>query len=145
MTQNQAVANTLRQIQATLAEQKRPHRIRLFSQGSVEDFRCFAEQGCELCLNLPALETFQELVAADVLVMARSCFSFVAALLGEGVKLYDPFEQAPLSEWIRLDPATGTFDAARFRLALNDPKQRPQIHPSEAGSGCVRPACPRSV
>ena len=118
LTENQTVLSTIRLVREHPSVRDRPHRIRIFSQGVADDFRCFAEQGCELCLNLPAMETFQELVAANVLVMARSSFSFVAALLGEGVKLYDPFGQTPLSEWIAIDHATGGFDADRFRMAL---------------------------
>jgi len=118
-TSDRNILNTVRRLQQVLSERKRPYRIRVFSQGAADSFQCFAELGCELCLNQPTLETFQELVAADVLVMARSAFSYAAALLGRGIKLYDPQRHAPLSDWLVLDRASGTFDAGRLAVAMD--------------------------
>ena len=117
-TPNHAILNTVRQLQQVLAEQHRPYRICVYSQGDSGAFRCFAELGCELCLNGPALETFHQLVVADILVMARSTFSYTAALLGRGVKLYDPQDHAPLPEWIVTNPRSGRFDVGRLAAAL---------------------------
>ena len=117
-THDRNVLNTVRSLQTLLSGRDQPHRIRVFSQGEAEPFRCFARLGCELCLNQPAMETFRELVAADVLVMARSAFSFTAAILGCGVKLYDPYAHTPLPAWIAID-RHGAFDADRLAAALD--------------------------
>jgi hypothetical protein len=118
-TDNRNILNTVRLLQQVLSSQRRPYRIQVYSQGEAGSFRDFAALGCELRLNHPAMETFQELVEADVLVMARSAFSYTAALLGNGVNLYDPQDHAPLSQWIVTDRRSGAFDADRFASRLS--------------------------
>jgi hypothetical protein len=87
--------------------------IRIFSQGAPEDFKEFAAFGPEFHLDKPAIWTFHQLVEADVLIMARSAFSFVAGILSEGIKLYEPFQERPLPNWIVRD-ANGRFDDEAF-------------------------------
>src|SRR5271166_3296520 len=41
--------------------------IALHSQGQREDFMGFVDQGCELCLNAPALTSLNALIYADIL------------------------------------------------------------------------------
>jgi hypothetical protein len=118
-TGDRDILNTLRLLQEVLSRLERPGRVRVFSQGDPARFACFADLGCELYLNQPAMDTFRELLAADVLVMARSAFSYSAALLGNGVNLYDPQDHAPLSQWIVTDRRSGAFDAERFAARLN--------------------------
>jgi hypothetical protein len=99
-----AVLNSIAQVRALLEELGMSGRIRLFSQGSDKDFANFRDAGCELCLNMPATETLRELVEADILVMSKSSFSYVAAILNDGVKLYDDgYARSPMAEWLKRD------------------------------------------
>ncbi|MBS0251911.1 MAG: hypothetical protein JSR78_12700 [Proteobacteria bacterium] len=88
--------------------------VQIFSQGKPDDFKEFFEFDPQFYLDRPAIESFRLLIEADVLLMARSAFSYVAALLSDGIKLYDPFQEAPLPDWIVRD-ATGSFDTAQLR------------------------------
>lgn len=97
----------------------REFKAYLYSQGEPGEFAEFQRvAGLELRLNLPALETFRELVDADVLLMARSDFSHLAAMYGRGVKICDPRHRTPLSDWLRIDPKTGRFDEELLRMRL---------------------------
>jgi hypothetical protein len=51
--------------------------------------------------------TFRELVAADVLVMSKSSFSYVAAILNEGTVIYDRYARAPLPIWVERNANAG--------------------------------------
>jgi hypothetical protein len=112
-TPNAPIVATLQQVVALLQERGETPVIRIFSQGKPEDFKDFSAFGPEFHLDEPAMWTFHQLVEADVLIMARSAFSYVAALLSEGIKLYDPMQEQPLPDWIVRD-TNGNFDAAAF-------------------------------
>jgi hypothetical protein len=71
------------------------------------------------CPNGKAIVCLEKLATADVLVMSRSSFSYVAAILNRsGVVLYHPFWHSPLSSWMSVDPE-GQFDRDRFREAVS--------------------------
>jgi hypothetical protein len=112
-TPNPPIAATLRRVVALLQERGETPSIQIFSQGAPEDFKEFAAFGAEFHLNKPAMWTFHQLVEADILIMARSAFSFVAGILSGGIKLFDPFQGRPLPDWIVRD-ANGGFDEAAF-------------------------------
>jgi hypothetical protein len=44
------------------------------------------------------------LAKADVLIMAKSAFSYVAALASRGKIFYEPYWQGPISSWSILPP-----------------------------------------
>ena len=46
----------------------------------------------------------QELIEADVLIMAKGTFSYVAAALSDGIKLYDPWPLRPMTNWLKSSP-----------------------------------------
>lgn len=67
-------------------------RIRIFSEGQPNDFAIFnALPRTTLHLNTDPFETFHHLVMADRLLMAKSSFSFLAALLSRGICHHEPF------------------------------------------------------
>jgi hypothetical protein len=111
---NDAMAKSILMTQSILKDLGLTSRARLFSQGDERDFDSFQELGFELHLNTPAISTFREFVEADVLIMTKSSFSYVAALLSDGVKLYDRFARSPLSDWI-VRENDGSFDQAKLR------------------------------
>ncbi|RTL69287.1 MAG: hypothetical protein EKK41_14115 [Hyphomicrobiales bacterium] len=96
--------NCLRQVQGALAATGLAVRTKIISQGDARGLELLQAMGCELNLNTPAIDSFHQMVDADVLVMGRSSFSFAAALLGEGLRIYDPCARAPVPGWLVRSP-----------------------------------------
>ena len=57
-----------------------------------------------LHLNEDVFSTFHHLVSADVLILSRSSFSYLAGIYSRGRVLYFPFMHPPLPKWLRLSP-----------------------------------------
>jgi hypothetical protein len=69
-------------------------------------------------INGRAIDCMRQLATADVLVLSRSSFSFVAAILNRpGIVLYHPFWHGAPSSWITVDPA-GQFDDEELTVAI---------------------------
>jgi hypothetical protein len=69
-------------------------------------------------LNGPAIDCLEGFATADVLVMSRSSFSYVGAILNRtGVVLYHPFWHSRMSSWIETD-SDGRFDSSRLIAAV---------------------------
>jgi hypothetical protein len=111
------VCETLRQAKSILDALGEDHTIALFSEGEAADFREMQAMGAKLFLNADALWTMRHLIEADILIMSKSSFSYVAALISDGIKLYEPFWHSPLSGWIRREPG-GEFDPNLFGRQL---------------------------
>jgi hypothetical protein len=118
------MANSIAQVRSVLAQNGMPSRVRLFSQGDEKDFAAFRDMGCELCVDMSALATFRELVEADVLIMSKSSFSYVAAILNDGVKVYDRYAQSPMSAWLERD-RDGLVDPVRLQGLIHDRQDGP--------------------
>lgn len=73
------------------------------SQGNSENFKAFNAQDIILHLNESTEDSFMAMVFADVLVTARSSFSYTAGLLSEGAIYYIPFWCVPLPHWISVN------------------------------------------
>ena len=93
--------------------------IDLHSQGEASEFSIFAEQGCHLHLDEDALVTMRSLATADVLIMSKSSFSYVAALLNRGIKLYEPTFNPPMSDWITIQ-RDGTFNCDLMMMRIRE-------------------------
>lgn len=90
--------------------------FRLFSEGSPEAFPGFAERGIELHLNEDVFTTFHHLVSADVLLVAKSSFSYLAGVLGGGVCFIDRLGHPPLPGWFPFSTEIpAEFDSALRR------------------------------
>ena len=113
-TPNVSILQTITLIRSVLDELDIKATYHVHSQGKAEDFADFAKLGCELHLDTDAIETMRQIVDSDVLVMAKSTFSYVAALINNGVKLYEPMGDPPMSSWI-LRRKDGSFDVAKAR------------------------------
>src|SRR5262249_45593223 len=90
------ISTTISKIINVLDKRALKYRIRLFSEGSYSEFSELESLGVELYLNADPLWTMRELIEADILVMAKSFFSYVAAIISDGIKLYEPFDSPPL-------------------------------------------------
>lgn len=117
-TPNGRILHTIKLLREVLDDLRITAAIHVHSQGASEEFSDFAKIGCELFLDTDAVWTMQQLAEADVLVMAKSSFSYIAALLNEGVVLYEPMFDPPLSSWI-VRRKNGHFDQKRAMSALD--------------------------
>ena len=70
------------------------YRICIYSQGKTSDFKeLFSKEvfyNLNFSLNEPVDKTFHNLVSAKILVTAKSCFSYCAALLNTNTIYYMP-------------------------------------------------------
>jgi hypothetical protein len=70
------------------------------------------------CINDTTIDCLRKLATADVLVMSRSSFSYVAAILNKtGIILCYPFWHSALSSWLTVDP-DGRFEPLKFGQAV---------------------------
>jgi len=77
--------------------------IALYSQGVPHDFAALTERfQIDLQINQDPIWTMERLIESEVLVMAKSSFSYVAALLNRGAVYYQPFWHKPMSHWTKL-------------------------------------------
>ena len=63
----------------------------------------------------------QQLIEADILVMAKGYFSYYAALISDGIKIYEPGDWAPGlpdDNWIPC-LSDGSFDCVAFERQLS--------------------------
>jgi len=113
------VLNSVTQLKHALEQRALSYKIRIFSDGGASEFDGAEALGCELCVKRDALWTMRAMIEADVLVMGRGYFSYVAAIVSEGIKLFDPWGHIPpLDGWIVRD-ANGHFSGSAFGRALD--------------------------
>jgi len=130
-TPNQFIANQIGQISAALAGL--PHRIHLFSEGSPHEFASL-HQKVVLHLDGNVFADLHQMISSDVLVMAKSSLSYVAAILSPAVKIYTPFRHPPQTEWLVCN-SDGLVPPRRLREALSR-AMKGRIHTS------IRGECP---
>jgi hypothetical protein len=125
-TELRNVATTIRQIKAILTKNDIQYRMQVFSEGVPSEFRELEHLDIELFLNSDTLWTLRELIEADIFVMAKSSFSYVAALISDGIKIYEPWPKSltgtqvgyrPLKNWLVRLPE-GNFDERYFMIQL---------------------------
>ena len=76
----------------------------IFSQGFNANFDCFYQNDITPYIDYDISLTFQMMVLADILVTAPSGFSYVAALLSNGIIYhYNKLNYKPLNHWIICD------------------------------------------
>lgn len=92
-------------------------RLQVFSQGVAEDFAGLARFAPEWHLDTDPLHTLRQMIDADILVMSKSSYSYVAALLSDGIKIFEPCPIPPLDGWI-MRSADGSFDPAELTARL---------------------------
>jgi hypothetical protein len=102
------------------------YQIFITSQGSRDYFDDIDVNIDRFYLDEDAISSFCRLVDSDILVMAKSYFSYSAALLSDGISMFRPWllepgetfpAPVPQQGWIGCDPA-GYFDVALFRTRL---------------------------
>lgn len=132
------VLTSVRRVTDALMKRNIRYRLSVFSEGDPGDFRELAELGAELNLNRDVAWTMREMIESDILVMGKGWFSYIAAVISDGIRLYDPwYDVRPMKDWLVLDGAGG-FDALRFGGALDG------LLAKDSGSQKRRPFAPKS-
>jgi hypothetical protein len=86
-TSNEAILRTMTLVKSVLDARGLNYSIGLYSEGDRADFEEVSLPGVELFLDADPLWTLEELVEADILIMAKGCFSRYASMLSDGVKI----------------------------------------------------------
>jgi hypothetical protein len=90
-TSNERVMQIVSAVKAMLDAQSIPHRIYVYSQGTLEEFEDSCPLEAEFFLNADPIWTIQELVEADILIVAKSYFSYYAGMISDGIKIFEPY------------------------------------------------------
>jgi hypothetical protein len=95
------------------------YRLCVYSQRNRADFLELALPGVEFFLDIDAVWTMQELIEADVLIMAKGYFSYHAGLISDGIKIFEPSPYMPtVDDWLLLCSQDGSFDCPAFERQL---------------------------
>ncbi|MXO72545.1 alpha-1,2-fucosyltransferase [Alteraurantiacibacter buctensis] len=120
-TDGEAFARALEQVLGELAARGIRPQVHVYSQGEPEDLAALAPLADAITCDGNPIATFRALVQADVLVMSKSCFSHLAALLSEGIVIYEPWRVPPQPGWV-VRGADGMFDRAGLAARLTGPR-----------------------
>jgi hypothetical protein len=139
-THDAPILNTIASVRAVAATMGRAVHVNLFSEGPPDMFNAFAAAGCRLHLDGDPFEAFHNMVSADILVQAKSSFSYVAGLISAGAVLHEryvgrsgtPFYR-PAPGWIVRD-GSGALAVDELHRQLDMARCR-----QHAGSWHVRP------
>ncbi len=95
------------EVKSILDSRGGPFSMRIYCQGDIADFSELSPLGAEFFLDADAIWTMQELIEADVLIVAKGNFSYYAGVISDGIKIYEPHILGPADE-IRQLPNVGT-------------------------------------
>jgi len=101
-TNNLQIFQLIQQLNKLFSDSSTSFKIHIFSQGKEEEFTEL-KQYASVHLNGNIFDDFMYLTKADILFMAKSSYSYCAALLSEGLIIYEPFWHPPLKEWKIID------------------------------------------
>jgi hypothetical protein len=73
------------------------------SKNVYESFDAFRDQGYQVILDGDMSQVWKGLMASDVIILSRSSFSLVPAILSKGAVVYTPFWHQPLPRWTVVD------------------------------------------
>jgi hypothetical protein len=130
-TSNETILRTVTSVKTILDTHKAKYRIRFYSQGNCADFVELSLPGIEFFLDVDTVWTMKELIEADVLIMAKGCFSHCAGLISDGIKIGEAMptsaDSLPGWRWPYVSPAEcwltsladGSFDHAAFERQLS--------------------------
>ncbi|MEZ5829900.1 MAG: hypothetical protein R3D05_01820 [Dongiaceae bacterium] len=118
------ILKTIEGVRAVAARLGRETQVNVFSEGPPEMFSAYAAAGCRLHLGGDAFEAFHNLVSADILVQAKSSFSYIAGLISTGAVVHEPYSGQTGKLFYRSAPGwivreeSGAFDPDELRTAL---------------------------
>jgi hypothetical protein len=116
-TSTSFIAETIAKVRGVLDANCIKYKICVFSQARYTDV-AELDAATEFFLDADPIWSMRELIEADILIMAKSSFSYVSALLSDGIKIYEPWlGYPPLSSWVTRDP-NGEYCAVFERQLL---------------------------
>ena len=92
------------------------YKVQIFTQEGLGDFAGLNVPGVEIFSNVDAIWSMQQMIEADIFIMSKSSFSYVAATISDGIKIGEDC-YPPLSGWIIVD-SNGEFDRIAFEAQL---------------------------
>ena len=116
-THNDDIKKVLNEVVREMSFLNIPFNIHLFSQGKIEDFCDFKDFQINYHLNKDEFFTLSSLISSDILLLAKSSFSYCAGLYTDGIVVYEKFWHNPLPKWIKINDDY-KFDASLFRRRL---------------------------
>jgi hypothetical protein len=82
-------------------------RVVVFSQAkSFEPLEDFSKEGYEVSIGDDLNEIWKTILTADVVILSRSDFSLIPAIVAQGKVVYTPFWHKPLRRWEQVDADT---------------------------------------
>ena len=105
-TNSDKVLRMASEVKSILESQKAPFSIRVYSQGDISDFAELFPLGVEFFLDADPIWTMQELIEADILLVAKGNFSYYAGVISDGIKIYEPYTSESVDD-IRQLPNAG--------------------------------------
>ena len=118
-TPNKEILATLGKLVGMLRRAEILYDVDIFSNGNIDEFRDFADLGYRVNVTHGAIETFEQLRRADILLTAKSTFSYAAALFSGGIVFYQGYSHRPLPAWI-IRGRGGDFSEADFARKMRD-------------------------
>lgn len=139
-----SILRTITGVKNVLDSRGIPHSIGVYSEGGRADFEdlCFPEiqvskfrvgrrargrtddvsdlslANGESVVDLDAIQAMQDLIEADVLIVAPSSFSYCAALISDGIKISAVTGDRPWIDGWLVRSEDGSFDLAAFERQL---------------------------
>jgi hypothetical protein len=141
-TSTDSILRTITLVRSVLESHNIRHKISVYSEGNAADWADIPEVGlskyrvgryldgsdgntdlsrpvAESVLDIDAFRAMQELIEADVLIMSKGFFSYYAAVISDGIKLFEPGGLAqPIDGWLLRSP-DGSFDRSAFERQLS--------------------------
>jgi hypothetical protein len=116
-TPNSKIRATIDSVIRTIERAGYAYHLSIYSEGVEQDFCGILDCPFELHLNGDPLDALQSMISSDILVMSKSSFSYVAALINQGSVIYEPFWHRPMSHW-HLMESGGQIDEERLLEAI---------------------------
>lgn len=127
-----AIAACLDEVRAILDAIGIVYKIDVFSVGIIENFDDLNLSPDCFYIDHDVLQTMQQLIETDVLIMAKSAFSYVAAIISDGVKIAEGGSYPPMPGWIVRDGA-GRFDRQTGQRRLRQQHEKQNSRQAELG------------
>jgi hypothetical protein len=95
------------------------YRVGRHARGRTDDVSDLSLPNGESVLDIDAISAMQEMVEADVLLVGASSFSYCAAVISDGIKLFGSVHERPWIDGSLLCSDDGSFDTAAFDRQLS--------------------------
>jgi hypothetical protein len=91
---------------STSTAQTKASQVVIYSESeSFESFDVFRERGYQVVLDGSIGDVWKGIIGSDVVILSRSSFSLVPAIMAKGKVCYTPFWHVPLPHWDVVDEA----------------------------------------